>query len=407
VTARAAARVLPGDSQSERGEPVFNRKLAVVVAASLAITLSGQTTALGAQKRHLPGKTVHHRVDAPTTTTTTLPPVPAAALPMLTQLVGVTRTIAREEQRAAALSEQYDQARIELAAADIRQARVDAEVKRSEKSFAAARVKLRDAAIEAYVTGQASSVDASLLSNDLSSQSMVNVYASIAAGHVSRALRAFARAAATAASLDASARGAARAKAHDVTALGSLRDLAIGLEQRASASLVHIKGELLSLVGTAEYARLMSPMPVGSPYKGPDLAGSALGKVGNALQGLDAVAHAKKLIGVPYAWGGASKSGVDCSGLVMLAWAAAGIVLEHSATVQWEESEPVPLTALQPGDLLFYHFADDGNTPITHVVMYVGAGPYGKATIIQAARAGTTVGYAAMYLAGFVSAGRP
>ena len=68
---------------------------------------------------------------------------------------------------------------------------------------------------------------------------------------------------------------------------------------------------------------------------------------------------------------------------------------------------PVSLADIEPGDLLFYHFPNDGALPITHVAMYVGSGPFGTQTIIQAAEVGTDVAYYPMYWPGFVSAGRP
>jgi cell wall-associated NlpC family hydrolase len=336
-----------------------------------------------------------------------MPPVPAAAEPMLKQLISVSGTIAHENEQAAALSEQYDQGTIQLAAANERLARNDGLLQAAEQAFQRAKVELREAAIEAYVTGQTNAIDASLLANTLSNGSMVDVYGSVATGDLGHALAAFARATRAAKSLDDAARAAAKAKADDLSRIAALRKTATRLEARAASQLRSIKAELLALVGRKEYARLMSPMPAGSPYHGPDLAGSALGKVATTREARAAVAAAEKYLGVPYVWGGASKRGVDCSGLVMLAWGAAGIPLEHSATVQWEESKPVSLSHLEPGDLLFYHFADDGNTPITHVVMYVGSGPYGKATVIQAAMPGTDVSYAPIYFSGFVSAGLP
>jgi cell wall-associated NlpC family hydrolase len=88
----------------------------------------------------------------------------------------------------------------------------------------------------------------------------------------------------------------------------------------------------------------------------------------------------------------------------MLAWGAAGVPLLHSAEIQYQESTPIPLNQVQPGDLLFYDLEADG---IDHVVMYVGSGPYGADTIIQAAHTGTVVEFDPVWYAGLVGAGRP
>jgi cell wall-associated NlpC family hydrolase len=89
----------------------------------------------------------------------------------------------------------------------------------------------------------------------------------------------------------------------------------------------------------------------------------------------------------------------------MLAWQAAGVSLVHSAALQSQESTPVPLNRLEPGDLLFYDF--DGKLGIDHVIMYVGSGPYGADTIIQAAHTGTVVSFDPIWYQGLVGAGRP
>ncbi len=120
--------------------------------------------------------------------------------------------------------------------------------------------------------------------------------------------------------------------------------------------------------------------------------------------GAVALRAAESYLGVPYAWGGASRSGVDCSGLVLLAWRAAGVDLLHSAALQYADSTHIPLSQVQPGDLLFY---DLDGTGIDHVVMYVGSGVYGADTIIQAAYPGTVVEFDPLWYGGLVGAARP
>jgi cell wall-associated NlpC family hydrolase len=66
----------------------------------------------------------------------------------------------------------------------------------------------------------------------------------------------------------------------------------------------------------------------------------------------------------------------------------------------------VPLTALQPGDLLYY-FNLDGDNEVDHVVMYVGSGPWGVDTTIAAAHSGTDIELAPLFTAGLIGATHP
>ncbi len=114
--------------------------------------------------------------------------------------------------------------------------------------------------------------------------------------------------------------------------------------------------------------------------------------------GAEAVAAAESYLGVPYVWGGASRAGVDCSGLTMLAWAAAGVSLPHYSGAQMADTTPVPIADLEPGDLLFYGPGGD-----EHVAMYVSPG-----TMIEAPYTGAVVRLTGLRLSGgFAGAGRP
>jgi cell wall-associated NlpC family hydrolase len=80
-----------------------------------------------------------------------------------------------------------------------------------------------------------------------------------------------------------------------------------------------------------------------------------------------AVRLALKELGTPYVWGGASPSGLDCSGLVMWVYGRLGLDLPHNAAALYGLGRPVPLRAMRPGDLVFF-------PGLGHVGIYIGRG---------------------------------
>ena len=78
--------------------------------------------------------------------------------------------------------------------------------------------------------------------------------------------------------------------------------------------------------------------------------------------------------GMPYVWGAEGPTSFDCSGLVQWSFAQAGIVMPRVAADQALSGPAVPVSELQPGDLLFYHTDPTAPDYISHVAIYLGNG---------------------------------
>jgi cell wall-associated NlpC family hydrolase len=78
--------------------------------------------------------------------------------------------------------------------------------------------------------------------------------------------------------------------------------------------------------------------------------------------------------GMPYVWGAEGPTSFDCSWLVQWSFAQAGIVMPRVAADQALSGPAVPVSQLQPGDLLFYHTDPTAPNYISHVAIYLGNG---------------------------------
>ncbi len=83
------------------------------------------------------------------------------------------------------------------------------------------------------------------------------------------------------------------------------------------------------------------------------------------------VAYAKQFLGNPYVYGGTSLTeGTDCSGFTMSVYSHFGIDTGRSSRDQAAKGREIDISAVQPGDLLFYASGDT----INHVALYIGGG---------------------------------
>jgi cell wall-associated NlpC family hydrolase len=95
------------------------------------------------------------------------------------------------------------------------------------------------------------------------------------------------------------------------------------------------------------------------------------------------VTFARRFLGVPYVYGGASPAhGFDCSGFTRFVFAHFGVRLPHYTFAQFDLGRTVARSGLRPGDLVFF---DD----VAHVGLYIGHNRF-----IHAPHTGTRVSVA-------------
>jgi gamma-D-glutamyl-L-lysine dipeptidyl-peptidase len=98
---------------------------------------------------------------------------------------------------------------------------------------------------------------------------------------------------------------------------------------------------------------------------------------------IDALIHnAEQLLGTKYVWGGRGKTGVDCSGLVQIAYATAGLHLPRDANQQYMSGRLTATrahrAAMQRGDTMYF-IGEDGK--IRHTAIYLGDDHYINAEV--------------------------
>jgi probable lipoprotein NlpC len=141
---------------------------------------------------------------------------------------------------------------------------------------------------------------------------------------------------------------------------------------------------------------------VKSVVKRPMRVGNATGTLASVIE------NARSYQGTPYVFGGTTRDGMDCSALLQLSFADAGIDIPRSSNEQAAWGDPIKPTELQPGDFLFFG-ASPGSSVITHVGMVTVVDEEG----IEFIHASTSLGVVEndfeldYYLSRFIRAVRP
>ncbi len=101
-------------------------------------------------------------------------------------------------------------------------------------------------------------------------------------------------------------------------------------------------------------------------------------------------------LGTPYVYGGISRNGIDCSGLVQQVYRSVGIELSRTADYQADDfvnagAFHYGTDGIQVGDAVFFRGSDPGDNGIGHVGIYAGNGQF-----IEAQKTGTDVMYSSL-----------
>jgi cell wall-associated NlpC family hydrolase len=283
---------------------------------------------------------------------------PAQAEPDIDDVQKRVDTLYHEAEQA---SERLNDAKIELADLQGDLVSLQADQQRQDSSLEAARENLQDSIVSSYEGQSLSAVG--IVANTDDADSFVSNLSTMAAYNDLQS-QLFATFSTEAKAL------LLREKATEQRAaeIQHKQDELAAEKKTIDARYAEAK-ELLGKLKAEEREALLSRDSVRMP-SGVDASGRA------AI----AIRYAMAQVGKAYVYGAAGPSAFDCSGLMMMAWAQAGISLPHSSSAQYGVGRHVSSNDLQPGDLVFYY------SPISHVGMYIGNG-----LIVEAANPGAGV----------------
>lgn len=94
-----------------------------------------------------------------------------------------------------------------------------------------------------------------------------------------------------------------------------------------------------------------------------------------SVKAKDIVEESRKWLGTKYRYGGESRKGTDCSGMVMKVFEAKGIKLPRDSRSQQQWCRPIDKSSLLPADLVFFA-SKAGGSRVSHVGIFIGKGQF-------------------------------
>ena len=258
------------------------------------------------------------------------------------------------------LIQRYDQATQDLASARQRLALVNREVSRDMVAVKGMQEQIAQIASNVYENGSMTSPAALLTAGDPQTLLSQSAFLTHLSSDNYQQLQAFL-------TTDRQLTGARQMAKRTESAVAALkRQLA---SQRASLSkLITQQKALVNSLTPQQKAQTLGGGGTTTSSGGSGGGGGGGTPAPASGQAAKAVAFAVAQLGCPYVFGatGPCSSGFDCSGLMMAAWAYAGVSIPRTSYGQ-ATLPAVSTSALQPGDIL--EFAGD-----SHVGIYVGGG---------------------------------
>jgi cell wall-associated NlpC family hydrolase len=299
------------------------------------------------------------------------------------QAAAVNAQLQADGAKLDALAQRYEQAQQQLASARAQVSQVQSAIAQDQAQVAADDAALRGEALHNYETGVGNS-DLNSVFGPVGTQGAVSsVYTNLATGDVTTAADALRVAEANLARQEAQLQASQAQAQALVDTIGAQRATALATAAAEQSTLHSLSAQISQYLAQQQTVRVV---PVGP---GPAPSGAA---------GV-AVRAAESQIGVPYQWGAESPGrGFDCSGLTQWSWAQAGVSIPRTSQEQWAALPHVPMSAIVPGDLIFWGSGGDA----THVGIYVGNGD-----VVHAPSTGQDVQMVPIWSSGLMGAGRP